>query len=72
VPDSGDGGVPQWLQSLDHSPVEVFLYRSDLCISTKTAQHSLVTFGKSSLCGQLIVVLLKSPQIYLYHLNAEP
>ena len=42
-----------------------FLYRSDLCISTKTAYHSLITSGKSSLRGQLIVVLLKSPQILL-------
>ena len=32
VPGLGGGSVPQWLQSLDHSPVKVFLYRSDLCI----------------------------------------
>jgi len=30
VPGLSGGSVPQWLQSLDHSPVKVFLYRSDL------------------------------------------
>ena len=65
VLDLGGGSVPQWLHSLDHSPVEVFLYRSELCISTKTAHHSLITSGKSTLRGQLIVVLLKSLQILL-------
>ena len=50
VPGLGGGSVPQWLQSLDHSPVEVFLTGAIFA---------------SSLHGQLIVILLKSPQMLL-------
>ena len=61
----GGGSVLQWLWSIDHTLVKVFLYRHDLCISTKTAYNSLVSSVKCSLHGQLIVMLLKPPQMLL-------